>query len=73
MTHAIEARFARDPSRGAEQLEEENLGCLLCSNSRADYRDLWCQAARVAGMAVSRVRFPHSGPGCPMFVRRANL
>lgn len=70
MSHTIEKRYARDPLAAAAVLEEGRLGCLLCSNSRADFSDAWCQAARVAGGAVSRIRFPHSGEGCPKFVRR---
>lgn len=70
MTHSIETLFARDPSRGAERHEEERLGCLLCCNSRATYSGAWCEASRVAGQPVSVVPFPHSGLGCPRFVRR---
>lgn len=69
-TAAIETIFRRDPVRAAETLEEERLGCVLCQNSRASYADAWCEAAKVAGKPVSTVRFPFSGPGCPMFLRR---
>lgn len=71
MTRAIEAIFIRDPSRAAESIEEERLGCMLCANSRATFADAWCEAAKVAGHPVSTIRFPFSGRGCPMFVRRA--
>lgn len=70
MTAAIESPFIRDPSRGAEAVEEERLGCLLCVNSRATYADTWCEAAKVNGGPVTYVRFPFAGHRCPMFLRR---
>jgi len=70
MTHTIERRFARDPFAAVAALHEDRLGCLLCSNSRADQWRAYCLPANNIGKPVSRVPFPHSGPGCPCFEPR---
>ena len=46
MSHTIETRFARDPLAAAIAHQEDRLGCLLCTNSRADHRDAYCLPAR---------------------------
>lgn len=70
MSHSIETIFARDPSRGAEAMERHALGCLACTNSRATQWETFCLPAKNIGKPVSRVPFPHSGPGCPHFNER---
>lgn len=70
MSHDLEDRFARNPMAAVAAYQEDRLGCLLCTNSRADHRDAYCLPARNIGKPVSRIPFPHSGPGCPHFQKR---